>query len=73
MQICEIIIVFWYWVGGEIWGWRGGLGTRDTRAGKAARGTCGVCGHFFKIEDILVQISCTYVAFAELCGDLINF
>ena len=37
---------------------------------KAARGTNGACGHFFRIEDILVQKSCTYVEIAELCGDI---
>ena len=36
---------------------------------KAARGTRGACGHFFRIEDILVQKSLTYVVIADLCGD----
>ena len=37
---------------------------------KAARGTRGACGNFFRIEDILVQKSRKYVAIADLCGDL---
>ena len=36
---------------------------------KAARGTLGACGHFFRIEDILVQKSRIYVAITNLCGD----
>ena len=37
---------------------------------KAARGTRCECGHFFRIEDIFVQKSRTYVAIADLCGDI---
>jgi hypothetical protein len=40
---------------------------------KAARGTRGACGHFFRIEDILVQKSRTYVAIADLFGDFDYF
>ena len=36
---------------------------------KAARGTRSACGHFFRIEDILVQKSGTYVEIADLCSD----
>ena len=32
----------------------------------SAHGTCGAFGHFFKIEDVLVQKSRTFV---DLCGD----
>jgi hypothetical protein len=38
---------------------------------KAARGTRGACGHFFRIEEILFQKSRTYIA--DLCGDFDSF
>jgi hypothetical protein len=36
---------------------------------KAAPGTHGACRHFFRIKDIFVQKSRTYVTDADLCGD----
>ena len=41
----------------------------NDRAGKAACGTRGACGHYFRTQDIVVQKSRTYVAIADLCGD----
>ena len=36
---------------------------------KAARGTRGACGHFVRIEDILVQKSRPFVEIADKCVD----
>ena len=36
---------------------------------KDARGTRCACRHLFRIEDVLVQKSRTYVAIEDLCGD----
>ena len=41
----------------------------DSELEQAARGTCGACRQFFRLEDILIQKSRTYVAIADLCGD----
>ena len=55
------------------WSQSGWLQKVGAELEKAARGTRGVCGHFFRIEDISVQKPSIYIVIADLCGDFIHF